>query len=160
MAKKKKKKEIDYTDNFQSNGNAYKRMFKKAPGKVKIFEFQISKKKTIKIKMKFDKKKENVRVLTPFPKSKGGKIILCTDCVSMYGVLWDFVRQAVASKEITNKKRRDVEKFLQSYFKLESKSIQSMYQLDFVKKKKVKNAKLSKRKISKKSRTSKKSNRK
>jgi len=161
VAKKKKKKKVDYTDAFQSNGNAYKRMFKKVPGKTKVFEFKISKKETLKIKMKFDKKKQSVTVLSPFPKSKGGRYFVCHDCVSMYRILWDFVRQAVATKEITKKRKVNVEKILQKHYKLESKFIELMYQLDFVKKKATKkDAKLSKRKTNKKGKANKKSSRK
>lgn len=151
-------KKSDYDKNYNSNGNAYKRMFKDAPGKLKIFEFEISKKETLKIKMKYNQKKGSIVVLSPFPKSRGGRITYCIDLISMYVRLWDFVRIATLEKAISKKKRIKAVKILEEHIKLETKFLLSINQLDFVKKaKKKKDAKSSKRKIDKAIRRSKKS---
>lgn len=148
----------DYNKKYNSNGNAYKRMFKEAPGKLKIFEMEISKKETLKIKMKYDKKKGKIVVLSPFPRTRGGRITYCIDLVSMYTRLWDFARIASLDKAISKKKKFKVTKILEDHIKLETKFLLSINQLDFVKKvKKKKDVKSSKRKINKTSKHSKKS---
>lgn len=172
MAKKKKRKKKkrdhfdfpdvykkpEYDKNYNSTGSAYKRMFKDAPGKLKIFEFAISKKETLKIKMKYNKKKGTIVVLSPFPKSRGGRITYCIDLISMYVRLWDFVRIATLEKAISKKKKFKATKILEEHTKLETKFLLSINQLDFVKKaKKKKDAKSSKRKTDKASKRSKKS---
>lgn len=165
--KKKKKKDYDFPDvykkpeydkNYNSTGSAYKRMFKEAPGKLTIFEFAISKKETLKIKMKYDKEKQKIAVLSPFPKTRGGRITYCFDLISVYNKLWDFVKIATLEKAISKKKKIKVIKLLKDHIELETKFLVSIYQLDFVKKaKKKKDAKSSKRKTDKASRRSKKS---
>lgn len=166
--KSKKKKEYydfpdvykkpDYDKNYNSNGNAYKRIFKDAPGKLKIFEFQISRKETLKIKMKYDKKGGRVVILSPFPRNRGGRITHCIDLVSMYTRLWDFVRIANLQEVVSKKKKLKVAKILKDHIKLETKFLLSINQLDFVKKaKKKKDAKSSKRTFDKTIRRSKKS---
>ncbi len=144
-------KKPEYDKNYNSTGSAYKRMFKEEPGKLKIFEFEISKKETLKIKMKYNQKRGNIVVLSPFPKSRGGRITYCIDLISMYTRLWDFVRIANLEKAISKKKRLKTTKILEDHNKLETKFLLSINQLDFVKKaKKKKDAKSSKRKIDKK----------
>lgn len=148
----------DYNKKYESNGKAYKRMFKEAPGKIKIFEIEISKKETLKIKLKYDKKKGTVVILSPFPRSRGGKIIHSYDLISMYTRLWEFARMASLDKTISKKKKFKITKVLEEHIKLETKFLESIYQLDFVKKaKKKKDAKPSKRASNKTSKRSKKS---
>jgi len=170
MAKKKKSKnkEANYKksgSSFVPNGSSYKRMFKEEKGKLKILELKISKKDSVKVKIKIDKKRKRIVLLNPFAveTGRGPGIVHIIDPVSMFYHLHDTLKRAILLKEINKKKKLDIEKFLEKVYNLESKFIKSMYDLDFVFNKnkfeeKVRE-KLSKAKTDRKSRKSKKSNR-
>lgn len=168
--KNKKKKKVNYKETksgYVSDGSDYKKMFKKAKGKLKIIEFEISKKKTLKLKIKYDKKKKMIVYLDPFVQEtgRGVGISYISDPVYLMRILWDSVRRAKLDKELSRKKKISIEKLLGKFYKLEAKFIEQMQSLEFMfnkfekKKKKGKaSGKLSKDKTGKKGRKSKKSN--
>ncbi len=168
--KKKKKKDVDYKivgGRYVSNGKAYERSFKKEKGDIKIFKLKISKKETLKLKVKYNKKNGRVVILNTLSarlnRGGGPGMVYCNDAVSMCRHIEDFARRSLLLSEISRKKTIDVEKILKKLYKIDIQIVKSMYEMDFVfNKKKLREkirGELSKKKDDRKSRKNKKSNR-